>query len=216
LQENYKSVRDRGTAEIIVKKSKFYANVAPVTTEEEATAFINEIKKQNTTATHNVYAYILRDRNLSRYTDDGEPSMTAGIPTYEVLEKQGITDVCVVITRYFGGTLLGTGGLVRAYSGVCKEGLKAAGVVEKQLCDIYELECDYSLYGKVEYSIKTQGHTILETKFEAMVTVLVCVMTSFSKAFCDKILDDTNVLVVPRVVDTRYVDKDILLEEESV
>jgi Uncharacterized conserved protein len=203
-------------AEIVVKKSKFYANVAPVTTEEEAIAFISEIKKQNTTATHNVYAYILRERNLSRYTDDGEPSMTAGIPTYEVLAKQRICDVCVVITRYFGGTLLGTGGLVRAYSGACKEGLKAAGVVEKQLCDILELVCDYSLYGKVEYSIKTLGYTILDTKFEAMVTILVCVETPFTKAFCDRILDDTNVLVVPRVIETRFVDKDVLIEEDSL
>ena len=216
MQESYKTVKGFGTGELVAKRSKFFADVAHVTTEEEAVAFINRIKKERTQATHHVYAYQVRAGNLSRYTDDGEPSMTAGIPTYEVFQKQDITDVCVVVTRYFGGTLLGTGGLVRAYSGACKEGLKAAGVVVKKLCDILEITCDYTLFGKVEYRIKTLGYTILDITYGANVVVQLSVEVAQSKAFCDDIIECTNALCVPQVVDTRYVDEDILLKEDEV
>lgn len=215
MEQSYRTVKGFGVGELVAKKSKFYASVNHVTTEEEAIRFINQIKKENGQATHNVYAYQIREGNLSRYTDDGEPSMTAGIPTFEVFSKQSITDVCVVVTRYFGGTLLGTGGLVRAYSGACQEGLKAAGVIQKKLCHVFQIVCDYGLFGKVEYRIKTLGYTIIDVKYEANVTLQLYVEVQNSKAFCEDITETTNALCVPQMIDTKYVDEDVLLEEEE-
>ena len=113
MDELYISVANTATAEIVEKKSRFISNICHVESENEATEFIDKIKKQHYSARHNVYAYILKN-GTKKYTDDGEPAKTAGLPILEMLEKQGITDVVCVVTRYFGGTLLGTGGLVRA------------------------------------------------------------------------------------------------------
>ena len=114
--ESYKTIAERAQASFIEKKSEFIGNIAPCTTESEAISFVEEIRKQHRKATHNCYAYILRENNIGRHSDDGEPSGTAGAPMFEVLKKEGLTDVCCVVTRYFGGVLLGAGGLVRAYS----------------------------------------------------------------------------------------------------
>lgn len=124
---NYKTVSKESCTEIVRQKSRFIAHVSPVTNEGEAIDFINKIKKLHPTASHNVYAYICREQNSQRYSDDGEPSGTAGVPVLEVLKKEGLTDACIVVTRYFGGTLLGAGGLVRAYgkgrlTGNCRSG----------------------------------------------------------------------------------------------
>jgi len=111
----YKTVSKEGTAEIVEKKSRFIASVKPVSTEEEALEFVSQVKAKYRDARHNVYAYVVTENNISRFTDDGEPSGTAGAPVLDVILKEGLTDVAIVVTRYFGGTLLGTGGLVRAY-----------------------------------------------------------------------------------------------------
>ena len=117
---NYTTIKGFATNSFIEKKSEFIGYNTPVKTNQEAVDFINEIKSQNRKAKHNVYAYILRDNNITRYSDDGEPQGTAGMPVLDVLQKENLTDVCVVVTRYFGGILLGGGGLVRAYSHACK------------------------------------------------------------------------------------------------
>ena len=127
----YKTVYGRGAAELIEKKSRFIANVAPVHTEEEAVAFVSEIKAKYRDARHNVYAYVVAENNISRFTDDGEPAGTAGAPVLDVILKAGLTNVAIVVTRYFGGTLLGTGGLVHAYGKTAKDGVTDAKICEK-------------------------------------------------------------------------------------
>ena len=147
--EDYKTVQDYGEAEMIERKSRFIGYCRPVKTQEDAIDFINEIRAQHRQATHNVYAYVLRDNNIMRYSDDGEPAGTAGVPVLEVIKKEGLTDVAVVVTRYFGGILLGAGGLVRAYGKSAKLGIDAAVRIEKVYCSLYLIRCDYSTYGKL-------------------------------------------------------------------
>ncbi len=146
----YKTIITAGEAEYIEKRSRFICRVIPVTTEKEALDFIAKRKSEFWDARHNVYAYSLRDGNCRRYSDDGEPQGTAGVPTLDVLNKLEVTDVCVVTTRYFGGVLLGTGGLVRAYSHSVSMALENAGVVT--MCPVVECElsCEYFLFGRLD------------------------------------------------------------------
>ena len=146
-----KTVYAGGEGEIVEKKSRFIATVRPVSSEEEAVAFINEMKKKYWDARHNCSAFVIGDRQeISRCSDDGEPAQTAGRPMLDVLLKEEIHNVCVVVTRYFGGTLLGTGGLVRAYGHSAKEGLLAAGIAELVLYRKYSVLAAYSDSGKVQ------------------------------------------------------------------
>jgi len=142
-------------AEIEERKSVFIGSIASVSTEEEARAFIDRIKKEYYDARHNVFAYVLADGSISRFTDDGEPKGSAGIPVLNVLKMSGVTDVCVVVTRYFGGILLGTGGLVRAYSAAARAALDEAGLCEIALYDICEIDCTYSDYTKISAKLST-------------------------------------------------------------
>lgn len=160
--ENYITVKGMGSAEIVEKKSRFIAHVKPIASEDEAAAYIDEIKKQYWDARHNCYAYQLGNRNqIQRYSDDGEPGGTAGMPILDVLRGRDIKNTLIVVTRYFGGTLLGTGGLVRAYSSASREGIRAAGLVEK-ICHIRQhFTVDYTLSGKVQYEVM-KGENILE------------------------------------------------------
>lgn len=165
----YKSVRGPAQTEIVIKKSRFIAHVAPVSTEEEAVAFIQRIRTEHAEATHNCYAY--KAGNAVRLSDDGEPSGTAGRPIFDVIEKQGISDVCVVVTRYFGGILLGAGGLVRAYSQSAAAGVEAAGVAETVPALDLRLRLDYGLVGKVQYLLEQMGALTLESQYGHEVTV---------------------------------------------
>ncbi len=146
---DYKTVSIAAKDEFTEKRSRFIGYCKPVKTEQEAVAFINELRSRHWDARHNVYAYSLREGNLKRYSDDGEPSGTAGMPVLEVITKNEVFDVCVVVTRYFGGVLLGTGGLVRAYSQAAKLALKAGQVVLMERCALCEAHCTYNQYGKV-------------------------------------------------------------------
>ena len=168
----YKTVRKRAEDEYIVKKSRFIGYAAPVTTQQQALDFIAEISKKHWDATHNVYAYILREGGVKRYSDDGEPQGTAGIPTLDVLEKSGVTDCAVAVTRYFGGVMLGAGGLVRAYSHSASIALQAAGIVTRTLCDRLQVTCDYNFYGKLASLIPEGGGIVEDTVFEENVTVV--------------------------------------------
>ena len=145
----YKTIARRCEARFIEKKSEFIGYLCPVQTEEQAVAFIEEIRAMHRKATHNCYAYILRENNAARHSDDGEPGGTAGVPIYEVLRKEGLTDVCCVVTRYFGGVLLGAGGLVRAYTKGAKDAVDAAQI--KCMAEAVKLAVtvDYGLYGRL-------------------------------------------------------------------
>ena len=167
MSKDYKTVLSVANDEFVEKRSRFIGYVKPVTTEEEATAFISEIRSKHWDARHNVYAYSLRERNIKRYSDDGEPSGTAGMPMLDVIVKNEIVDVCVVVTRYFGGVLLGTGGLVRAYSQGCKIALEAGKIILMQACLICAARCNYNQYGKVSSLIMETGGVVDDTVFES-------------------------------------------------
>ena len=168
---SYKTTEKKAQDEFVEQRSRFIGYVRPVKTEEEALAFIEEKKKQHWDARHNVYAYVLREGGIQRYSDDGEPHGTAGVPTLDVLLKSGVTDVCVVVTRYFGGILLGAGGLVRAYTKSAKLALEAGGIITMQSCNICRLSCDYNMYGKLSGLIPSCGGVIDDTDFGENVTL---------------------------------------------
>jgi len=165
--EKLKTIKRECSVEFEEKKSKFIASVKPVFSKEEAEDYINYIKSLHPNATHNCSAYKINNKGLEffKVDDDGEPSGTAGVPMLEVLKKNELKDVAVVVTRYFGGTKLGAGGLVRAYSGAVSEGLKAIGIVECRLEDQLALTFDYAHVGKVEYYCQTQNIPIVDKVF---------------------------------------------------
>lgn len=150
--------------EICEKKSRFIAHITYVETEEEAQSFITKIKKEHYDARHNVYAYILKSGE-KKYSDDGEPSKTGGFPVLEMLENEKITNICCVVTRYFGGTLLGVGGLIRAYTKAAKDCLLLCEVKEKKLCDLFEISFDYAFLNKTEHILKTNNFLIESKNF---------------------------------------------------
>lgn len=167
----YKCIYEGGTGEIEEKKSRFICHVKPVETEEEAVAFINEKKKEYWDARHNCSAFVIgKNAELTRCSDDGEPAGTAGRPMLEVLLNEEIRNVAVVVTRYFGGVLLGTGGLVRAYQGAVKAGLSASRIIEKREGIKASLNADYTIVGKLQYIFEKNKYTVLGSKYEESVT----------------------------------------------
>ena len=166
MLKEYAAVLEAGTGEIVEKKSRFIGYVRPVSTEEEALDFVNEIKKKHYDARHNCYAYTVGvNQPLVRFSDDGEPGGTAGKPILEVITGQGLYDVCIVVTRYFGGTLLGTGGLVRAYTQASQAALAAAGVVQKRLVVPFSITTNYTDLGKIQYILGNEGIAVLDSVY---------------------------------------------------
>ena len=186
----YKTVKAPASAELIEKRSRFIGYCRPVATQDEAIAFINEIKSKHWDATHNVYAYVIKDEGVSRYSDDNEPQGTAGIPTLDAIRKRGVTDCAVVVTRYFGGTLLGAGGLVRAYSAAAKAAIDAAGERDMTLCSVCELCCSYTLYGKLPAMIARFGGSVDSSDFADEVRLSfhlpVDELSAFNKALSEE------------------------------
>ena len=179
MVEQYKTVYRGGTGEITEKKSRFIANVRPVETEEEALDFIEEMRKKYWDARHNCWAYVLGERQeIMRCSDDGEPSQTAGKPMLDVLTGAELTNTAVVVTRYFGGTLLGTGGLVRAYSSAVQEGLGDSVLITK--CQGTELlvETDYNGIGKLQYLFGQRQIPMMDTEYTDKVKFTVLVPVS--------------------------------------
>ncbi len=190
MAEGYRTVKGYGTDEIVVKKSRFIANVFPVSSEEEALAKVTEIKKKYHDARHSCYAYRIGKKGESvKYSDDGEPQGTAGIPMLDILRGEDITEVVVIVTRYFGGILLGTGGLVRAYSGAAKAGLAAAGLADKVLCRKVEISSDYSLHGKIQYMLLNRGHKVLDTAFTDSVKITAACLAGEAEALEAEVKD---------------------------
>lgn len=188
----YITVKNAASDFFIEKKSKFIGSCRPVQTEEEALAFVAGLKKQHFDASHNVYAYILREGNLRRFSDDGEPQGKAGIPVLDAMEKSGVTDAVVVATRYFGGTLLGGGGLIRAYSHTASIALAAAERIVMKSCLLMELRCDYNHYGRVSALIPDCGGVIDDTEFLEDVTLRFHIVPEEQAAMQKKLSDLTN------------------------
>ena len=180
----YYTIKNECSAEITEKKSRFIATVRPVASEEDALNFITEIKKKNFDARHNCSAYIILEPvntgnniekvfgDVEKCSDDGEPSKTAGSPMLEVIKGSGLKNVAVVVTRYFGGILLGTGGLVRAYSQAAAEGIEAAEKVRMRLLNKIKLITDYTSYGKFSYLAQESDAVIIDTQYTDIVTCI--------------------------------------------
>ena len=168
---NYFTVFSESVAEFSEKRSRFIATLRHCETEEEAIAFVEEMRSKYWDAKHNVFAYSVEKGMLSRFSDDGEPHGTAGKPVIDVINGSGITDVAIVVTRYFGGILLGTGGLVRAYSKSAKDAVSKSEIFEMIPCRCFETSCDYTDHARLENLIFTCGGSIKDTQFSQIVTI---------------------------------------------
>lgn len=202
--DSYRTVKSPASDEYVVKRSRFIGTVRPVKTQEEANDFIREMKTKYWDATHNVSAYVLRDGNVRRYSDDNEPQGTAGMPTLDVLLKEELTDCAVVITRYFGGVLLGAGGLVRAYSHACKLAVDAGRIITMALCSVMEVTCDYNFYGKMNSLIPKAGGIIEDTEFTDNVTIRFRLPSETVPAFQANLIDVSNGRFSAEVVGELY------------
>lgn len=171
----YTTVKHEGSSTFEDRKSVFIGNALPVKNEKEAIEFVKKIKSEYPDARHNVYAYVTRDNSITRYSDDGEPQGTAGMPVLDVIRKSECTDVAIVVTRYFGGVLLGTGGLVHAYTEAAKLALLDAEVITLMMHDIYKISCTYSEYSKIKFKIDTLGYKMTDVNFSDNVDFLVAV-----------------------------------------
>ena len=190
---SYKTLHKIGVDEYIVEKSTFIGYAKPIKTEEEAIEFVNEIKKKHKDATHNVWAYTVGENmNIQRYSDDGEPQGTAGIPTLEVIKKEDLRDVVVVVTRYFGGIKLGAGGLVRAYTKGAKVGIEAGIVIEKVKYTEVKIKIEYTQLGKIQNEIMNLGFTVKDTIYSDDVEIIVYSKVEDVESLKDRIIDITS------------------------
>ncbi len=200
----YKTLKASASDEFIINKSRFIGYASPAQTEEEALAFLKSIREKHKDATHNCYAYVIgQNAGIMRYSDDGEPGGTAGLPIMEVLKAQGVVNCCVVVTRYFGGVLLGAGGLVRAYTQGCVVALKAAQVVVMEPSQQYLCEVSYALWDKVQYTLKSLPVQLLGSEFTTAVAFTLLVREKDAQQVLDTLI---------RVTDGKF---ESLLEEES-
>lgn len=200
----YTTLKGNGIATLIEKKSEFIGYASHVKTEQEALDFLAAIRKKHSDATHNVYAYMIKDGNLTRFSDDGEPSGTAGMPVLDVIRKSGFTDAIIVVTRYFGGTLLGTGGLVRAYSAAAKAAAEQAVIVTYEAYTEFELSCSYSDYEKLKNEFRF--YPIIEdvTDFSNTVDLKLAIKETAFNDFNKKLSELTAGSIKATVTGSRY------------
>ncbi len=189
---DYITIKNQSSDEFVERRSRFIGHIKPVTTRDEAEEFIAQIKSKYWDARHNVYAYVLREGQFRKYSDDGEPQGTAGVPVLEVMLKENVTDCVVVVTRYFGGILLGTGGLTRAYSKAARIAIAAGEIKNMVLCDEMKISCDYSFYGKLGALLGEMGAVILDTDFSEDVAVTFALKKSETGRFDAKLTDLSN------------------------
>ncbi|HIU77383.1 MAG TPA: YigZ family protein [Candidatus Pelethocola excrementipullorum] len=191
--ERYKTIYEGSEAEIVEKKSRFIATIRLVETEEEALAFIEEMRKKYWNATHNCFAYTIGERQeIVRAGDDGEPGGTAGRPMLDVILGEGLHNTAAVVTRYFGGTLLGTGGLVRAYSSAVQAGLSASTIIEKQYGTMLEIQTDYNGIGKIQYFLGQRKIPIMDSQYTDQVAITILAPQSQIPALKAEIIEATN------------------------
>jgi len=189
---DYKTVNERAESSFTEKKSRFISYIAPVTTEKEATDFIAEISAMHREAKHIVYAYSLLDGQIKRYSDAGEPQGTAGMPTLEVLLHKEIYNAAIATVRYFGGVLLGTGGLTRAYSKAASDAVSAAKIITRTYGSLIKVTIPYNLYGKVSPYLASVNCAVVESEFGENVTLTVFVAAAFIEEFEATLVDLTN------------------------
>lgn len=201
----YKTLLQYGEDEIIINKSRFIGYARPVKSEEEALEFIEKISSKHRDATHNVYAYVIgKNSNIQRFSDDGEPSGTAGIPALEVIKKEELRDVVVVVTRYFGGIKLGGGGLIRAYTKGCKIALNAAQIVDMILHTNLEIQIDYTLYGKIENYLQSENYIPENIDFRDKVSISIYVDNRKLERFKRELINMTSANIEIIDLDEKY------------
>lgn len=193
MDGSYRTIFSLGEDEVIINKSRFIGYSMRINSEEEALDFIETIQQKHKDATHNVYAYVVGENsNIQRFNDDGEPSGTAGIPVLEVIKKEDLRNIVVVVTRYFGGTKLGGGGLIRAYTKSAKIGIDAGTVIDMTPHTKLSLTMDYTLYGKIENYLMTNEYIVDDSDFQAQVNIQISVETSTLEEFKSIMTNLTN------------------------
>lgn len=203
-EQLFTTISREAQVEFEEKRSIFIGHVIRVDTEQEAQDFVKRKKKEYQDATHNVFAYMMQGETVARYSDDGEPQGTAGMPVLDVIRKSGVRNVCVVVTRYFGGTLLGAGGLVRAYSHAASLAIEAAGIITYRPYGEYELRCGYSEYQKYQSILSNEGVLVDGTDFGADVCVRFALDAQRAETVVKKVIEAGYGKDVPRKVGERY------------
>lgn len=204
----YKTLHKYGVDECIIEKSTFIGYAKPIKSEEEAVEFVNEIKKKHKDATHNVWAYTVGpNMNIQRYSDDGEPQGTAGIPTLEVIKKEDLRDIVVVVTRYFGGIKLGAGGLVRAYTKGAKIGIEAGIIIEKVKYTDVKIKIEYNQLGKIQNEIMSLGFTVKDTIYGEDVEIIVYSKVEDVESLKSRIIDITSATAYISIGDEYYLSE---------
>lgn len=204
MRKDYLTVKGYGESEIIIQKSRFLTYISRVESEQQAQAFIEEIKLKHKSANHNCSAYLIGEHDsVQKANDDGEPSGTAGFPMLEVLKKQGLKDTVVVVTRYFGGIKLGGGGLIRAYGKATTEGIMAAQIVERRLHHLMKVSIDYTWLGKVENEVRSSKYPLHHIDYAEAVELLLYVPITMEDSFNAWIAEMTNgqAIIVPQTLD---------------
>ena len=200
----YTTIRREASAEFEEKRSIFIGYAKPVKSEEEAAEFIKRIKSKHKDATHNVFGYTMKNGVIARYSDDGEPQGTAGMPVLDVIRKSGVDDACVVVTRYFGGTLLGAGGLVRAYSQGAKMALEAAEIVTFEPYTELSIPCSYSDYQKISAELPKYGAIIDDTEFSDNVMLKIAVKNETASKIIEKVSEISAGKSIPEITGERF------------
>ena len=209
MQREYKTVLRQALGETEEKKSRFIASVKPIQDEDEAVAFINQIKSKYWDATHNVYSYYICGNNIiQRFSDDGEPSGTAGMPVLEVIKRMGVQDVVVVVTRYFGGTLLGAAGLIRAYSKCASVGIENAVIVRRLLCTEVNIIVEYTLFGKLQSMFSASGYVVKDIVYGQDVEITLYIQSDEVEGFINTVVEATNARAIMETGENIYITVD--------
>lgn len=210
MLSNYLTIKNEGSTEVLIQKSRFIGYVKRTETEEEAQAFIQEIKKKHHDATHNCSAYMIGEHDqIQKANDDGEPSGTAGVPMLEVLKKQNLKDTTIVVTRYFGGIKLGAGGLIRAYGNTTSQAIRATGVVSRQLMQCFSVTIDYTLLGKLENELRQSDYILKDINYLEQVELMVYVQDHAIGVFKEWIVNLTSDKATIETRGTAYVETDV-------
>jgi uncharacterized YigZ family protein len=206
MQKEYKTVLNSSISEIEEKRSRFITSVKPAQTEDEAVEFISMLKTKYWDATHNVYSYYICGNNIiQRFSDDGEPSGTAGMPVLEVIKRMGVQNIVVVVTRYFGGTLLGASGLIRAYSKSAAIGIERADIVRKQLCLEMNIIIEYDLLGKIQNLLAANNYILKNSIYEQDVELKVYIPVDDEMKFVTLITEATSARAIIESFEKVYI-----------
>lgn len=208
MLEHYKTIYKDGIGEYIEKKSRFIANVFAIASEEDAITKIEQIKKKHYDARHHCFAYSLSSTPpILRFSDDGEPSGTAGKPILEIITTNELFHTLIVVTRYFGGTLLGTGGLVRAYTAAAKEGLANSVIIDKYLGNIFNFKTDYSHLGKIQYLLGMNQISILDTNYQEDIIFKILLPLEIQNKIVKELVELSDGCIVPEKGEETYYGK---------